>query len=552
VKGKAIGQGGFGRVFMGTYRGRQVAIKEMLEQELMNDDDWATFKKEVEILETFHHELIVEFIGAILIPGRLSIVMEYCPYGSLQNAMKKYPNEFDDFRLKMKCLLDASSVMEFLHSCNYVHRDLKTDNFLVVSLDPTLPVLKLTDFGTTRTLRKTRVELNMTKGVGTRAFMAPEILKGSQTYDFSVDVFSFSVVIYCVLTKKLPYEDDTSFKNDWDFSNAIIAGKRPVIPDSCHPELRKLADKCWSGNPSRRPSFHEIHSTLEKILAEHKQKDLGEQQASSLAARDPEQEKKMLSFRKKAAKLLKEKPDIATDDSLQWNNGSGSDFKQLCLLLKGNAIPLNKLAFSSTEDSEKIGLSGAKMLSEALRTNTTLTELYLNDSHIEAEGATKICESLKKNSSLTRLSLSKNWIGDVGIKKICESLLQNDKLTALNLSENTITMEGSTAICKYLTASTSLTELNLASNLIGDSGTVILCASLQKNRLLTRLNLEDNEIGSEGAKELYGLLSVNTILTELDLRRNWIKGDAMQALLEGWGPRDPSNLRVTIERESSL
>jgi len=254
-------------VFKGRYRGQDVAIKESKNQEYMSAEEVADFKKEVCIMTELNHEAIVSFIGAVLIPGQYSIVLELCKYGSLNSAMKDHRQKFENYSLKMKCLVDAANAMKFLHSCNIVHRDLKPDNYLVVSLDSNSPVVaKLSDFGTSREVSTRQTKMQMTKGVGTPLFMAPEILQGSDSYDKSVDVYSYALIMYFVFANKLPFEDDPTIKNRWDLPNAIISGRRPPIPEACPRGIRELIARCWSGNPEERPTFEKIYDFLKKFL----------------------------------------------------------------------------------------------------------------------------------------------------------------------------------------------------------------------------------------------------------------------------------------------
>lgn len=169
--------------------------------------------------------------------------------------------------------------MDFLHQSNIIHRDLKPQNILVVSLEPgSATVAKITDFGTVRdfvTVRSTkRMTLrratdagapdapdpgprdSMTRGVGTTAYMAPEILNASK-YNKPADVYSFSMVIYFLCTNLEPFSD-TLAMSSWQFIKRIADGARPTIPKTVPAECSQLLDimiHCWNQNPSLRPSL---------------------------------------------------------------------------------------------------------------------------------------------------------------------------------------------------------------------------------------------------------------------------------------------------------
>ena len=171
--------------------------------------------------------------------------------------------------------------MDFLHQSNIIHRDLKPQNILVVSLEPgSATVAKITDFGTVRdfvTVRSTkRMTLrskadcaaaaaaagprdSMTRGVGTTAYMAPEILNASK-YDKPADVYSFSMVIYFLCTNLEPFSDVPAMSS-WQFIRRVAEGARPTIPKTVPPECAQLLDimvRCWNQDPSLRPSLFSI------------------------------------------------------------------------------------------------------------------------------------------------------------------------------------------------------------------------------------------------------------------------------------------------------
>jgi hypothetical protein len=128
-----------------------------------------------------------------------------------------------------------------------------------------------------------------------------------------------------------------------------------------------------------------------------------------------------------------------------------------------------------------------------------------------------LCESLKSNSSLTHLYLSHNYIGDEGIKYLCEHLKLNSTLKQLCLNVNEIGDEGIKYLSESLKLNSSLKELDLNVNKIGDEGIKCLSESLILNSTLTTIELSHNKIGDEGIKYLNEFLKSNSTLTKINL-----------------------------------
>jgi len=277
ITGDEIGHGAFGVVYSGVYRGIDAAVKVVkMSDNLSKEEVTDAFRREVRNLECLRHPAIVHFIGSINIGPIMAIVTELCPYGSLQSSLEKYPTLSLLFRLK--ALLDISDAMQFIHNNHFIHRDLKTENALVCSLevgdDPVSmsPIVKLADFGTTRGLGSLigTEQMVLSSNVGTPIFMAPEILRNSTDYTPSVDVYSFGIVIAHVLSGYVPYiKPKRMFKSRPEFEERVMKGTlRPEFPANASPFMRRLMTFCWDNDPRRRPIFFKISEALKHEISE--------------------------------------------------------------------------------------------------------------------------------------------------------------------------------------------------------------------------------------------------------------------------------------------
>ncbi|KAK5809251.1 hypothetical protein F5H01DRAFT_394807 [Linnemannia elongata] len=182
--------------------------------------------------------------------------------------------------------------------------------------------------------------------------------------------------------------------------------------------------------------------------------------------------------------------------------------------------------------SGRIGGKEFGLLAEALKTNSTLTTLNLENNLIGFDGAKALAEALKTNKALTTLNLRLNSIGSYGAMALAEALKTNKTLTTLNLVGNSIGSDGAKALAEALKTSKNLTTLNLESNSIGDDGAKALATAFKINSTLTTLNLERNSVGDDGAKALTDALKTNSTLTTLNLENNSIGDDGAMALAE--------------------
>jgi serine/threonine protein kinase len=82
---------------------------------------------------------------------------------------------------------------------------------------------------------------------------APEVIRGEK-YDEKADVYAFGVIMWEVLTRKVPYEG----RNFMNVSLDVLEGRRPSIPLDCPTSFKKVMKACWHAKPAKRPSMDRV------------------------------------------------------------------------------------------------------------------------------------------------------------------------------------------------------------------------------------------------------------------------------------------------------
>ncbi|KAL0438352.1 UNVERIFIED_CONTAM: Serine/threonine-protein kinase STY46 [Sesamum latifolium] len=245
-----IAAGSNGDLYKGLFRSQDVAIK-IFKTECLNGDLQREFAQEVYILRKVRHKNVVQFIGACTRPPLLCIITEFMSGGSVYDFLHKQKGFFK-LPAILKVAIDVSKGMSYLHQNNIIHRDLKAANLLMDEND----VVKIADFGVARVQLQSGI---MTAETGTYRWMAPEVIE-HKPYNHKADVFSFGIVLWELLTGKLPYAHLTPLQAA---VGVVQKGLRPAIPRNTHPLLVELLEKCWQQDPSLRPEFSEILEILQ-------------------------------------------------------------------------------------------------------------------------------------------------------------------------------------------------------------------------------------------------------------------------------------------------
>ena len=211
---RIIGEGGMGIIVEALHQklDQRVAIKFHRPQASGSDESVARFLREAKASAQIRSEHVVRVTDvAMLDDGTPYFVMEYLEGRDLDAVIQ------GDGPLTVSAALDYTlQVCEALaeaHSLGIIHRDLKPANlFLSHRVDGTV-VIKLLDFGISKTLPKgTEAELNMTKTralMGSPLYMAPEQMRSTRSVDHRADIWSLGVLMHEMLTGETPFEGET-------------------------------------------------------------------------------------------------------------------------------------------------------------------------------------------------------------------------------------------------------------------------------------------------------------------------------------------------------
>jgi len=264
-QGELLGAGALCQVYKARVKktGADVALKRFYCPDLL-PEDIEDFKRELELTSTMVHPNIIQFLGGCSNPPQLYLVMELANFGSLAQNLHDDKIEFD-WMLKFKIASDTAAGMDFLHSKKVLHRDLKSENLLLVTIDPSAAtVVKIADLGVSKLFDPNKAT-NMTKGRGTTNWMAPEILSGARDYSFPVDVYSYGMIMWELLTREMPWSDP---KLVFRIAEKVIGGERPIIPDDCPTKWKELMTACWDGDAGKRPTFPNVVKLLQDMKSE--------------------------------------------------------------------------------------------------------------------------------------------------------------------------------------------------------------------------------------------------------------------------------------------
>lgn len=253
--GPKIGEGSFGVVYEAVVgNDARVAVK------FLKGGSTEAFRIEVERhLSLQHHRNVVQCLGTVncVIDGstRLGLVLEFCRYGALSNALYG-PKPMQWSRVqRMRVAREVAAGLAHLHKLGIVHRDVAARNVLLS--EPTREA-KVSDFGIAREVADPEAT-GETKGDAAAPvkWMAPEQMERN-CFSHKSDVFAFGVLLFEIFAAAAPWAELTNMK----VVQLVLNGERLVLPDDTPAVVSKVAAECWRAAASERPTMADVGFSL--------------------------------------------------------------------------------------------------------------------------------------------------------------------------------------------------------------------------------------------------------------------------------------------------
>ncbi len=244
-----IGQGGMGVVCEVTHLqlNQRLAMKMLREDVLVDEDAVERFMREAQAAAKLKSEYVAKVtdVGA-LETGAPYMVMEYLEGHDLGALI----DERGTLQAPWTCdlMLQTAEALSEAHSLGIVHRDIKPTNLFVTWRPDGTALIKVLDFGISKTTLGTDMHLTQTQSLlGTPAYMSPEQMRSARLVDARTDIWSLGSVMYELLEGRKPFEAES-------FSEMCV--KVAVDPPSpmtlTPPELQPVVMRCLAKTPEQR------------------------------------------------------------------------------------------------------------------------------------------------------------------------------------------------------------------------------------------------------------------------------------------------------------
>ena len=274
MKGAMIGQGSFGTVFLALHAvtAELMAVKQVempsnsgTAMDAKKNNMIEALKHEISLLRDLKHENIVQYLGSNSDENHLNIFLEYVAGGSVATMLVNYGSLGET--LIANFVRQILQGLNYLHSKDIIHRDIKGANILVDNKG----TVKISDFGISKRVEASTLLNNPQPGgfkrggprvslQGSVFWMAPEVVRQT-AYTKKADIWSLGCLVVEMFTGSHPHPNCTQLQAIFKIGGAgggIGAGARPDLPGKASEEAREFLSRTFEIEHEKRPTAEEL------------------------------------------------------------------------------------------------------------------------------------------------------------------------------------------------------------------------------------------------------------------------------------------------------
>lgn len=250
-----LGHGTFSTVFLAENvdTGEEFAVKAIPKSKIRTLEDQQRFQREIDTMAYIQHENLVRLHDFFSDDEFYYLVMDYCQGGELQEYLASYELEEEE---AAKVFRQIAQAIDFIHSYNVAHLDLKPANILITEF----PRIKVADFGFVTYVKKNE---HLNTFYGSTCYCSPECLSHREYDGLKSDIWSLGVILYTLVVGKPPWNMNSESVMIRQIKKASF-----TVPNHISLDCQNLIEKMLRLNPEERISIIEVleHPWLNEVL----------------------------------------------------------------------------------------------------------------------------------------------------------------------------------------------------------------------------------------------------------------------------------------------
>ena len=330
---EVLGIGSYGKVCKAKC-GQLPCAAKLLHDTLFQDNDPGTrnlvtkFLQECQFLSTIKHPSIVQYLGTATDPqSRRTVLLMELMDESLTRFLERSTGPLP-YHSQLNICHDVALALAYLHSNGIIHRDLSSNNVLLIGEGSRA---KVTDFGMSKLMDMNPHTTPLTQVPGTPAYMPPEALIAPPHYSSKLDCFSHGVLMLQIITRNFPNPGDASrYVEDPRYPTGRVSVHYPEterrkkdidLIEPSHP-LRPIALRCLKDRDTERPSADELCERLASLKREPRYTHSVEQTREHVRRLQEELERERAEHQRSREQLERKREEWLQEKELILNEKS--------------------------------------------------------------------------------------------------------------------------------------------------------------------------------------------------------------------------------------